>query len=40
MLQRFVGETWYAVDLLVDYPTQRISVYIDGKYKATDAFFT
>ena len=40
MVQMFENDTWYQVDLLLDWPNQAVTVYIDEQLMASDKFFT
>ena len=40
MVQKFTNETWYNIDLLLNWDTQTVTVYVDGVQKASDKFFT
>ena len=36
----FKNDTWYQVDLLIDWTNQAVTVYIDQQQMASDKFFT
>jgi hypothetical protein len=40
MVQMFTNDTWYEVDLLIDWPNQAVTVYVDQLLMASDKFFT
>lgn len=40
MVNKFKNGTWYKVDLLIDWNTQSVTIYIDNKQLASDKFFT
>jgi len=39
MVELSVGETWYKVDLLVNWDDQRVAIYVNDKFKASSPFF-
>ena len=40
MVNKFKNATWYKVDLIIDWKTQAVTVYVDNKQLASDKFFT
>lgn len=40
MVNMFKQDVWYTVDLLIDWPKQTVTVYVDRELKASDIFFT
>ncbi len=40
MVNKFKNGTWYKVDLLIDWNTQAVTIYVDNKQLASDKFFT
>ena len=40
MLKKYDSETWYDVDLILDYDEQRVSIYINSEPLKSAAFFT
>jgi hypothetical protein len=40
MVQLFTNETWYQVDLLIDWTSQSVTVYVDQQMIGSDRFFT
>ena len=40
MVNKFKNATWYKVDLIIDWNTQAVTVYVDNKQLASDKFFT
>ena len=45
MIHRFEPDTWYTIDLILDYETQRVSIYVtpegaDPKALKSESFFT
>jgi len=39
MVELSVGKKWYKIDLLVNWPDQRVAIYVNGKFKASSPFF-
>ena len=40
MLLKYESETWYSIDLILDYDEQRVSIYVDNEPLKSAAFFT
>ena len=40
MVQKFTNDTWYQIDLLVDWDSQAVTVYVNNTQLASDKFFT
>ena len=40
MVNKFKNGTWYKVDLLIDWNSQAVTVYVDNNQLASDKFFT
>lgn len=40
MVKKFVAGTWYNVDLLIDWESQAVTVYVNNTQLASDKFFT
>ena len=40
MLQKYDEDTWYTIDLILDYDEQRVSIYVDEKPIKSAEFFT
>lgn len=40
MVQMFTNDTWYQIDLLLDWTNQVVTVYVDNQQMASDKFFT
>jgi len=40
MVNKFTNNTWYKVDLLIDWPNQAVTVYVNNTQLASDVFFT
>eukprot|EP00347_Sterkiella_histriomuscorum_P004990 403358323 len=40
MVQKFTNDTWYQVDLLINWEAQDVTVYVDNQQLASDKFFT
>jgi hypothetical protein len=40
MVNKFKNGTWYKVDLLLDWTSQAVTVFVDGQQLASDKFFT
>jgi hypothetical protein len=40
MVNKFKNGTWYKVDLLIDWNSQAVTVYVDNQLLASDKFFT
>ena len=40
MVNKFKNATWYKVDLIIDWNSQAVTVYVDNKQLASDKFFT
>ena len=40
MVNKFKNGTWYKVDLLVDWPNQAVTVYVNNTLLDSDKFFT
>lgn len=39
MVELSIGKKWYEIDLLVNWPDQRVAIYVNGKFKASAPFF-
>lgn len=40
MVNKFTNETWYKVDLLIDWDSQSVTIYVNNTLLASDRFFT
>lgn len=40
MVTKFTNDTWYQIDLLVNWAGKSVTVYVDGHQYASDYFFT
>ena len=40
MVNKFTNGTWYKIDLLIDWPNQAVTVYVNETLLASDLFFT
>lgn len=40
MLARYEASKWYAVDLVIDWDDQRVSIYVNGAGLKSESFFT
>jgi len=39
MVELSVGKKWYKIDLLINWPDQRVAIYVNDKFKASSPFF-
>ena len=40
MVQKYEADRWYRFDLILDWTTQEVAFFIDGKYKQTQVFYS
>jgi hypothetical protein len=40
MIKKFTQDTWYQIDLLVDWDNQEVTIYVNTEQLGSDIFFT